>query len=348
MPSLKTDYVVRRIQKTGGSTLIVSLPKEWTERMKLRKFDEIIIVPTSDGVLHIIPKAGAGENNSSYTLVVRENEKAENILRDYIAAYLVGYTTIRIKFREEQSGLSHSIRQLIRRWLIGVEVVEETRYEMVTQCLPMHTSLPLRKAMERMGSIASSMQREAINALEELDKGMAADIQQRDDEVDRFYHFIVRQLNLAVSNPVILNSLGLQNKQDCLGYMLVTKSVERAADHASSIAGITTLLPNQRNVILSRIAELGYKANSLFNESLDALMKNDKDKAKNVISNTLEETNLINQLYLKVLGKTKSPLIATSYRLILENIRRIAEYSSDISEVVVNLAIEKPTSLTHY
>ena len=346
MPNLKIDYTIRRLQKTGGSTLIVSLPKDWTEKMQLRKFDEIIIVATGDGVLHIIPKNLTENNNSSFTLAVRGNESAENILRDYIAAYLVGYNTIRIRFKEEPRGLAHEIRQLIRRWLIGVEVVEETRYEIVTQCLPMHNSLPLMKAIERMGSIASNMQREAVSALEEMDRSMAPEIQQRDDEVDRFYHFIVRQLNLAVSNPLILNSLGLKNTQDCLGFMLITKSIERAADHASAIAGIAASLPSQRSAVLDRIVYLGYVANSLFNKSLDALMQNNKDGAKQVIAETQEVTGIVNQLYLKVLEKTKSPTLATSYRLLLENVRRIAEYSSDIAEVVVNIALSKPLALT--
>ena len=349
MPNLKTDYTIRRLQKTGGSTLIVSLPKEWAERMQLNKFDEIVIITTDTGILHIIPKHLTEDNSGNeYTLEANGNEKPEDILRGYIAAYLVGYNTIRIKFREEPRGLAHEIRQLIRRWLIGVEVVEETRYEIVTQCLPMHNSLPLMKAIERMGSIASGMQREAITALEELDRGVASEIQPRDDEVDRFYHFIVRQLNLAVANPLILNSLGLRNTQDCLGYMLVTKSIERAADHASAIAGIVSSLPTQRNNILSRIAESGHTANGLFNNALEGLLKSSKEQAKRVISETKEATGWINQLYLRVLERTKSPSLATSYRLLLENIRRIAEYSSDIAEVVVNLAIDKPVALMNY
>jgi len=335
-------YIVRRVQQTGGSTLIVSLPKEWVARTKLSKFDEVIMIMTDDGALHLIPKQPADETHEEFILHVRDDEKAEDILRDYISAYLVGYNIIRIRLSEKTTGLAHEIRQLIRRWLIGIEVVEETMHEIVTQFLPVHNSLPFRRAVERMGSIASAMQLDAISALVNLDRDAAAGIPQRDDEVDRFYHYIVRQLNLAVSNPAILKSLELNNQQDCLGYMLITKSIERAADHASAIASIVAAMHFQRNEITQQIAEVGYKANELFNNSIKALINSDKEAAKQVISQTYSEASRIDSMYARVYERVKRPVLATSYRLLLENIRRIAEYSSDIAEVVVNLSVRKP------
>ena len=39
-----------------------------------------------------------------------------------------------------------------------------------------------------------------------------------------------------MQNPRISKEIGLANSKDCLGYRLVTKSVERTADHAVKIA----------------------------------------------------------------------------------------------------------------
>ncbi len=47
---------------------------------------------------------------------------------------------------------------------------------------------------------------------------------------------MTRQLRAAMQNPRISKEIGLASSKDCLGYRLVTKSVERTADHAVNIA----------------------------------------------------------------------------------------------------------------
>ena len=334
---------VRRIQQTGGSTFIVSLPREWVAELGLKKFDEIILIPLEDGSLHVIPHHTSKEgNHNEFVVHVQRDETPDNVFRDYVSAYLAGYNTIKIVFKETSARLAHEIRRLIRRWLIGVEVIEESFNEIVTQCLPMHNNLPVRRAVERMANIASLMQRDAISLLDSRNRDVALEIVERDDEVDRFYHFIVRQLNLASSNPLVLNSLGLRDRQDCIGYMLVTKSIERAADHASNIAKTAVSLTEYRNVVLSRIADIGYEANNLFNNSVKALLNDDKEAAKQVITKTTYIVKQTDSLHLRILERIKNPVVIMACGMILENIRRIAEYSSDISEVAVNLSITKP------
>ena len=46
---------VRRVQLTGKSTLIVSLPKKWTKKNGLKKGDSLMIKETKDGSLRITP-----------------------------------------------------------------------------------------------------------------------------------------------------------------------------------------------------------------------------------------------------------------------------------------------------
>lgn len=51
--------------------------------------------------------------------------------------------------------------------------------------------------------------------------------------MDRFSFYLIRQLKTAVMNSRIIREIGLENAR---AYRLVTKSVERTADHAASIA----------------------------------------------------------------------------------------------------------------
>ncbi|OYT27217.1 MAG: hypothetical protein B6U95_06435 [Thermofilum sp. ex4484_82] len=87
-----------------------------------------------------------------------------------------------------------------------------------------------------MGVITSLMIKDVLKALKEFNKSLAQEINRRDDNVDRLYLFIVRQLKFAVRNIAIVSKMGLRNPRDCLGYRLIVKSVERVADHAARIA----------------------------------------------------------------------------------------------------------------
>jgi len=47
---------IRRIQQTGGSSFIITLPKEWIKLNKINKNDQLGLFSKSDGTLLITPK----------------------------------------------------------------------------------------------------------------------------------------------------------------------------------------------------------------------------------------------------------------------------------------------------
>ena len=47
---------IRRVQQTGGSSFIITLPKEWVKSVNLKKNDPIGILIKQEGSLIITPK----------------------------------------------------------------------------------------------------------------------------------------------------------------------------------------------------------------------------------------------------------------------------------------------------
>ena len=84
-----------------------------------------------------------------------------------------------------------------------------------------------------MTIITSSMHKDAIIALRTIDHQLAKDVRATDYEVNRFHLYIIRQLKTAIQNPRIITAIELKTPRDCLGYRLVTKMVERTADHVT-------------------------------------------------------------------------------------------------------------------
>ena len=333
---------LRKVQITGGATYVISLPKKWVKAAGLKPKDQVALIPQADMSLLIVPKGELKPKEVSEAIIEASAEAGlEAVIRDFIAHYLVGYDVIRVKLRNVR--YRDLIKSSIRRKLIGVEIMEESADEIVAQCLLGHVELPLRRALDRMHVLMLFMLKDAMKALVSNDKDLAVEIVERDDEVDRLYFFAVRQLKAAVYNRMLIEEMGLSNPRDCLGYRLIVKSIERSADHAARIASVIPTLPAQsNNKMMEKIVKMSSIAQEIHECSMKTLYKYDPNlinesmkKIEHVIN--LEDEIIEQLLRLKIEARTMLGI-----RLILESVRRIAEYGTDIAEISINLAVKRP------
>jgi len=335
---------MRRVQLTGGATFIVSLPKDWVNEVGLRQGDLLSVSPQPDGSLSILPQKKSSlsadeSNGSSFELM--PGDDPDDGVREFIARYLAGHKLIKIFFRQQAARYKHHIKEIIRRKLIGVEIVEEFGDGLTAQCLLYSTELPVKKALARMSIITSAMQKDVVSALKGVDRGFASEIIMRDDEIDRFYFYIVRQLKMAVNNRSLLQEMELKRPTDCLGYRLVVKSVERVADHAvriaESIRGLSEPLAPQ---IYEKIARLSKMSNDIYEKSMESLENLDAKMAKDTISRVPEAAKFESEIMKEVLNSHKSAKAVMDIEVITHALKRIAEYGSDIAEMAINLCVE--------
>jgi phosphate uptake regulator len=333
----------RRVQLTGGSTLVVSLPIEWARSVGIKPRDEVYLAPQSDMSL-LISIGEHRQGASEAAIAIAPNENDEEILRRFIAYYIAGFDIVRFLFRGHLPEVRSKLKQRIRDQLIGVEIVEETSESILAQCFRGHMDLPLKKALGRMAVLTSAMASDAVNSLATGDLGIAKDIISRDDEVDRFSHFIARQLNLAVHNRATIQEIGLTTAQDCMNYRLIVKSIERIADHAVQVASSTVLIDGKKipQPLVDKIQRLSKLSKEMYENALRSVnTKNGKlgnetiMKLKPILR---EEESATDELISSRLDNRA----VVSLRLALESLRRIAEYSSDICEIVVNMTVGSP------
>ncbi|MEM3421452.1 MAG: PhoU domain-containing protein [Candidatus Hadarchaeum sp.] len=331
---------IRKVQRTGGSTYIVSLPKHWIEENRIKPGDGLVVKRLEDSTLQILPPRIQEEKKAAEaTIKISPSDDPYKLARKVVSLYLVGYHVIHLMAEGRLSPPQREvIKSYVREKLVGAELIADSPNEMTIQVLLSYPELSVRDALRRMFLIASSMQRDAISALESLDKGAAEEVIRLDNEVDRFSMYVIRQIKLAVQDPRSIKEIGLRNARDCLGYRLIVKSVERIADHAALIAERVKLInkPLSKDV-LRGILNLSNLANTMLEKSVGALFKEDYDLAEEIIvekekAKVLEEK--VAKLTLEIPHED-----SINVRLISESLRRIAEYSSDIAEIVLNLTI---------
>jgi phosphate uptake regulator len=334
---------MRKIQLTGGSTYIVSLPKDWVTQMGLNKGSLVSISKFDDLSLRIQPQGvDKGEGQKRAVIIVTEDDTPESVVRRVVSAYLFGYNIIQIKTLDNRidSAYRYAVKDFTRKKLVGTEILSDLPQELMLQVLLSYSDLSVKDALRRMGIIAASMHREALLTLGSDDSRLAREVISMDDEVDRFSFYIIRLLKISVAESAVLRESGLKSPRECLGYRLITKSVERMADHAVNIANnsLALTMSNLNDEILAKLRAMSDSALQVFEESVEALFEGNYGIADRVFVNA-EGTREMEAGVIQLIIKHASPEDVPTLRLIVESIIRTAEYGADIAEVVLNMTI---------
>ncbi len=331
----------RKLQVTGGSTYTISLPKKWVEEFDLDSGDEMVVEEKSSSLM--LSPVGLREGESSQTTIKIESEQGlDTIKRKIISLYLAGYDKIEIGSSNDRiSGeIREGIKELVRKKLAGTEIISESIEKMTLQVLLNYSQLSAKGALRRMYRIAISMQENVLKALKQGNVALAEEIVELDDEIDRFQMYLNRQIKIAVTDYSLLEETGLKNHSRCMSYKLVSKHVERIADHMTLIAENIVKMENPvKKETFETIEDLSSISVKVFEKSMNSFFEENYSKAEKVIQKMeklYEKEEKANEKF-----STKGSETAVNLRLIVESVRRISEYSRNIAEEVLNLTVEK-------
>jgi phosphate uptake regulator len=343
---------VRKIQFTGRSTYILSLPKKWMEEMHLKPGDPVNLTREANNSLLIIPHAERNSNmTNEATAMVLEKENVNSLQRKVISIYLSGYNIIHLKSKSGRISPAQrdAVREIVRKNLVGTEIIADSLEAITIQVLLTLPELSVNTAVRRMFLIASSMHRDAILALGERNYELANEVIKSDDEVDRFSLYILRNLAIATQNERVLREIGLKSPADCLSYRVAVKSIERIADHSSGIADKCLKIKDEQQQEIStslfgKIEKMSHLSLGALSDAVEALLRRDYAMADNVVDKAKGILSLENDIVSFINGHDNNGSIRNkmgniNIKLILEDIARTAEYASDIAEAAMNQTI---------
>ncbi len=334
---------------TGGSTLIVSLPKEWVKKVDLKPGDEVLVIPQPDLTLLIVPKKMMRSPLIETFIEIGESTILDHIERVLLSSYLSGCDVFRVEFKSTNLELKRRVKDIIRRKLIGVEIVEEGRNTLVIQNLLNAPDVDIRDLLNRLIRTISGMIEDLKVSIETGDRVTALDVIERDNEVDKFYWLLYRQLKRLLVSRHLLNLSGINDLRCVIEYAMINKHLERVADYAVKIArelvkmgdGYANYVSNDVRrricVFLDRILDvLRRLGNAVLTEAKAEEANQMLDYLRKALRPEIED--FVNEL----IGKNALPIeIVISLRLILENMYKITEYLSYVYEALLNLTIEK-------
>ncbi|WP_436900854.1 PhoU domain-containing protein [Halovenus halobia] len=323
----------RKVQLTGGSTLTVSLPKEWATEADVEAGDTLRLFP--DGTRLVIESAHADDDTKETAVAVAGATETE-VRRMILAFYTSGFNSVTLT---DPTGFDQTRRVITdtTRKLIGLEIVNATETEVTLKNLLNSSTVSVGQSTEQMQQLALAMHEDAVMALLEGDQQAASRVSERDDQVDRLYAMVSRHFQRALENPVNAEELDL-GRLELYDYQTTARQFERIADHAVKLAGLGPRFEQPLPPDLARqIKNVGDSSRDIATQAAATLLADGETEAAHAaldrrdallediaeIERTLHEEEI-----------PQSHLIA----LVLDSLTRTAEYGGNIAETSLNAA----------
>ena len=316
---------VRRLQRIGSS-ILVSLPKEWVDANNLDKTSQVEIETGQDS---ISISANTETRRTKELVISYPLPKEENIVANITGAYLLGYDVIEINSKSTIPGKDREeIRNSMRR-LVGMEIIEEDSFHINMQFLLDATTLNPSKILKRMSSIALGMYDDASNGLISDDKSNLQTLAKRDVEVNRQYFLLVRLIRSTLVDKRLANTFNLENI-DVLDYRIAANILEIAGDTIVELANSisNTKVPKSE---LKKIHSIVKDAEKIYKKSIDAFIANDRLLAIDAIKLYKDYLSKITKLRSSLEHKKQIPI---DFLDIVYMFERIAKSWADITDLI--------------
>ena len=233
-----TNVVKRRVQMTGGSTYIISIPKEWAKTLNIEKGSEVVLELSREGLIRIAsPGAAKRKQPRIFEVNLRDGLSDAAVSMQIIAAYLAGYDTVRVKFEPTLATMAEKVAEMVRSKVVGLELLEESDSHMTLRAVVDLTSITAESALDNLVKVVRSMLSDVNDVIMGVKSKEVLDaVIRRDDIVDKLYLYIFKQLNLALQGLMSPRDLGMADLAEVIGIYTMVKSLERIADQVVYIA----------------------------------------------------------------------------------------------------------------
>ena len=322
----------RKVQRTGKSTFIVSLPKIWATKNGIAAGSIVYINQGDNGALTL--STDRSERDLRVKLDIGE-KTGDDLIRDIIGCYVGGYRIIEVTSPHMSSAQKKDLHQIVNK-LIGPEILEETINKVVIQDLLSSEELQSEKALRRIRTVVKSMIHDSFTSLLNNNQDeLAMDVIQRDDDVDRLNLLISRQFTEILRTGSVKQET--QNPIHAFNYMQAASNLERIADHAHRIAQIAreyncTLADDLKEELMDMEVQLC----GFIDDAISYLLQTNSDKANEMIDLIREIQKSAARITVTSDSLGKSEMLE---RLVLAtSLERMFDYIMNIGELTINLS----------
>lgn len=212
------ERIYRKLQKIGGS-LVISLPKKWTENYELKAGSSIGMEVRNDGTLLVTPKMEQAGEIIKDEIVLEANQY---VIWELLKKSLSGERNITIiSEREINKGLRKNIRKYVNR-IPNTEIIEETTQKIVIQNFG-YKEIPTKKLIQRLLYIIANM-------FEDLKNESLDDLNDDFEDLRKFYFILVIHIRTYLRTGVYISSSSDFTPLEAMDYRMFSEKIVELAE----------------------------------------------------------------------------------------------------------------------
>lgn len=221
----------RKLQRVGGGTFTVSIPKSWANERGFEAGTAVNLYTHHDGSIVVRSHEMDHGALESIDVSVDGPTDVSQVLR---AAQTAGFVDVRLSAPEGFS--SETLRELrsLVRGFIGTELVETQEGSVVVRNLLESADVSVRQTIHQLLFVALSVLHRSVSALTVTDPD-SDQLNERAAEADRLCEMVARQFSRALVSFEELDTLGISRPAlfDCYE---TAQHLSAVADEAATIA----------------------------------------------------------------------------------------------------------------
>lgn len=267
---------VRKLQLIGGSSFMVSLPKNWIRENTLKQGDEIVL--SIDGRhIKLSPKRTAEDEVKKVEIDKIIKYDDEFLFRFILSLYLLGFDEIIIRDTTITPRIAVKISEIVKK-LNGVEITHASDERIILRCF-VSPEMDSTTLLYRMAEIVMEMIDSIDNALMFRDFREVDSAVKLEEDSDRLYYLTTRYENK-------ISKLTSESNDK-----LVAKALEEIADSLAELSlGI-----REYNIDTGKLINLLREIKGLFQSSFQAYIEKDIRVSESVMNNLKKVYPKINE-----------------------------------------------------
>ena len=317
----------RKVQLSGGTTYTVSLPKQWAQEHDIEAGSVLSLHPNGDGSLLVEASANpAGTDHETRVDVATDSDTA--LKQRVRALHAVGFDTVTLVDTTGHTDQRRAAVEDAVAELSGFELLSVTDSRIQLTNLIDAENVDVRKSTLRLRLLMLAMHRDAVDAVLESDADLADRVVKRDSEADKLFAMVTRHFRRALTNLHEVEKLSY-SRDELFEYYYAARQFERVADHAVKIARFVTdpdaAVPG---AFADRLDAVGADARKVVDTAADVILSDAGIEAAH--------SALDRELYAH-----EHPGEAYVGGLLLDSLRRTAEYGVNIADIAVQQTVRQ-------
>jgi phosphate uptake regulator len=221
----------RKVQKVGGSTYTVSVPKRWADEHQLEAGATVRLYTHRDGSL-VVRDTETDGGHLAETRVDVTGGDADAVERALAAVYAVGFERATLVaddgFTDEQR---RAVRRSTRR-LAGVQVLEQSEGSVTVGHVLDADDVSVRQSVVQLQFVALATHRTATAAV--TDGAPGEEVSDRSAEARRLTGLVTRHFNRALTDLREMDGLDV-TRTGLFDYYRTAREFERVAGEAATL-----------------------------------------------------------------------------------------------------------------